>query len=472
MYILQMTIFCLFLLSSCKNDPYSENENTEIVGQTEQEIGISQEVRLFLRMQSVMKFVEGDEAAYEIYGMTPSGESNIEVFDLPTGAEFDPDKRQLKWNPDFSAGNTGDSNVTYRRYPIRVQLRDVQDNLNFLEKKAVLLVFNSPQDTIIETEQEAILKEGEEHRQKITVLDQGTFGDDMRLYAIDLPPGAYFDKSKKSEGIFYLKFTPGFNFTKKYYSNKDPLYKDINFTLNVIGEQGHITTKVVRWRVEDVSKVIHVSAPKSLRGIEMISFSALLMDLNGEVSPTLKVLNKPSDGTFDITKTLIDRKNMISSYSVSWKDIPPSLFGSKKELQFKACGHYARSALCNTFAVSIQLESSQKQMKRPIFHRSHWPLGGIKKYVLTSGIMKIPLSIYDPGAKREVEKVTIEVPSPNISISWKAGLLSLNATAVGIYQFNIRAETIYGIEGSESMVVEVIDLLEEAPGDSKEGVPE
>ena len=220
MYIFQMTIFCLFLFSACKNDPYSENVNTELVGQTEQEIGISQEFRLFLRMQPVMKFVEGDETAYEIEGMTPSGESNIEVFDLPTGAEFDADKRQLKWNPDFSAGDSGDSNVIYRRYPIRVQLRDVHDNLNFLEKKVVLLVFDSPQDAIIETEQEATLKEGEEHRQKVIVLDQDAFGDDMRLYALDLPPGAYLEKSKYSEGVFHLKFTPRFNFTTKYYSSK------------------------------------------------------------------------------------------------------------------------------------------------------------------------------------------------------------------------------------------------------------
>ena len=470
MYILKMTIFCLFLFSACKNDPYSENKNTEIIGQTEKEIGLSQEVRLFLRVQLVMKFVEGDEIAYEIDGMTPSGESSIEVFDLPTGAEFDPDKRQLKWNPDFSAGNSGDPNVIYRRYPIRIQLRDVHDNLNFLEKKAVLLVFNSPQDAIIETEQEAILKEGEEHRQKITVLRQGAFGDDVQLYALDLPPGAYLDQSR--EGVFYLKFTPGFNFTIKYYTSKIPLYKDINFTLNVIGEQGHITTKVVRWRVEDVSKAVYVSAPKSLRGTEMVFFSALLMDINGEILPTLKILNKPSEGTFDIAKTHSDKENMTSLYSISWKDIPPSLFGSKKELRFKACGRYSRTAQCNTFSVSIQFESSRKQMKRPIFYRSRWPLGSIKKHVLNSGPMRIPLSIRDPGVWGEVEKVTIEVSSPNISVSWKAGTLSLSATAVGIYQFNIRAKTIYNIEGSESMVVEVVGLPEETPGDSEEGVPE
>ena len=220
------------------------------------------------------------------------------------------------------------------------------------------------------------------------------------------------------------------------------------------------------------AKVVYVSAPKSLSGIEMISFSAFLMDFNGEALPTLKILNEPSDGTFNFKRTLADRKNMISSYSILWKDIPLSLLGSKKELQFKACGPYYRAAQCNTFSVSIRFELSQKQMKRPIFYRSHWPLGSIKKYVLTSGSMKIPLSIYDLGAKREVEKVTIEVSSPNISVSWKAGMLSLNATAVGIYQFNIRAETIYGIEGNESMVVEVVDLPEETPSNGKEGVPE
>ena len=115
MYIFQMAIFCLFLLSACKNDPYSENKDIEFLGQTEQEIKASQGVSLFLRMQAVMQFVEGDEVTYEIEGMSPSGESNIEVFDLPSGAEFDFDKGQLKWKPDFSAGDSGDNNIIYRR---------------------------------------------------------------------------------------------------------------------------------------------------------------------------------------------------------------------------------------------------------------------------------------------------------------------------------------------------------------------
>ena len=475
MYVFQMMIFYLFLFSACKNDPYSENADIELIGQTEQEIRVSQEVSLFLRMQSVMQFVEGNETAYEIEGVTPSGDSNIEVFDLPTGAEFDPDKRQLKWNPDFSAGNTGDSDVIYRRYPIRIQLRDVHDNLNFLEKKAVLLVFNSPQDSIIETEQETILKEGEKHRQKITVLDQDTFYSDIQLYALDLPSGAYLEKSKKLEGVFYLNFTPRFNLVTQRFRWSKNLHKDISLTLNVIGKQGHITTKVIHWRVEDVSKIIDVSAPKSLKGIEMISFSVLLRDINGETPPTLTILNKPRDGTFRIKRSIFDKTNTISSYSILWEEVPPSLLGSKKELQFKACGPYYRPNVCNTFSVSIQFES--KQMKKPIFYRSRdWPLGSIKKYVLSSSSMQVPLSIYDPETKRQVEKVTIEVSSPNISVNWKSGKLLLSATAVGIYQFNIRAETIYGIEGSESMVVEVVDevvdLVKKNSSDSEEGGPE
>ena len=163
---------------------------------------------------------------------------------------------------------------------------------------------------------------------------------------------------------------------------------------------------------------------------------------------------------------------MISSYRIVWEDIPLSLLDSKKELQFKACGAYYRPSGCNTFSVSVQFES--KQMKRPIFYRVNWPLGSIKKYVLSSGSMEIPLSIYDPETKRGVEKVTVEVSSPNISVYWKSGKLLLTATAVGIYQFNIRAETIYGIEGSESMVVEVVDvdLVEKTSSDSEEGVSE
>ena len=181
-------------------------------------------------------------------------------------------------------------------YPIRVQLRDVYDNLNFLEKKAVLLVFNSPTDSIIETDEEAVLKEGEKYRQKITVLDQDTSSDDIQLYSSDLPSGAYLEKSNVSGGIFYLNFTPRFDFVLTSWSHssmKKNLYKDINLTLNVIGKQGHITTKVIRWRVEDVNNVIYVSAPKSLEGMEMISFRAFLRDINGEAPPTLKILNRP-----------------------------------------------------------------------------------------------------------------------------------------------------------------------------------
>ena len=476
MRIFQMTtFFCLLLISACKNDPYPEGVDFAPVGEIERKIKKSQKASLFLQMQSVMQFVEGGEAVYEIKGVTPSGESFITVLDLPQGADFDPDTGQLRWNPDFTAGDSADINAIYREYPIKVQLSTLQDDLNFLERNAVLLVFNTPKDTLIDTEETQSLDEGEKYTQEITISSQDSSYYRGSLYSTGLPTGAVLEKSKKTNGVYNIRFTPKLNFvTRNNYDGyekgegQNKWYRDIRFFLHAVGDQGHITTKIIRWRVWDQNRVISIFAPKKVRARDSLHFNIFANDPNGEYRPSLSIINGPSFGQLRVVQENDNDGTSTAVYfHISWEDIPLSYMdGPPKELKFKACGSYTRPNACHSFSVLVHFEVAEA--KGPVFSREHWPLGSIRQYELRSPPFEIPFSIYDPeNINRAIKEVTIEVSSPHISVSWKSGKLLLSATEAGIYQFNVRAKTFHGVEGSESMIVEVINPVEETSSEEE-----
>lgn len=464
------TFFCLLLISACENDPYPKEVDFEPVGESERRIKKSQKASLFLQMQSVMQFVEGEERVYEIKGVTPSGGPSIAVFDLPQGADFDPDTGQLRWNPDFTAGDSADINAIYREYPIKVQLNSLEDDLNFLERTAVLLVFNTPQDVLIEYKGEENLNEGIKYTQKIEVSNQDSSYYRGDLYSIGLPQGVTLKKSKSVNGVFSLSFTPKFNFvTTINYDGKEKgkdkktnkLYRDIHFSLHAVGNQGHVTTKIIHWRVWDKNKVVKVFTPTEVKASDSLRFSILIHDPNEEYEPRLSILNKPSVGKFNIKKEYDTHqgKLKIRVYHIIWQDIPLSYIGLQKELKFKACGHYNRSGSCHEFSISAHFEIAKT--RGPKFNRLYWPLGSIKKYELHSPPLQVFFPIRDPDTGKSIKEIVVEVSSPNISVNWKWGKLLLSATEAGIYQFNVKAKTFYGVEGSESMMVEVINPVEE-----------
>ena len=339
---------------SCENNPYPTDAIFEPVGQKVE--GIRQEPLLFLYIPSIMRFIEGEEGVYKVDGTSPSGEMSIEAFNLPGEANFDTDTGELKWTPSFTdADNPLEPGVNYREYKVSFQLSDKEDTTYFLEKDVLMIVFDSTNDQEVEIEVSgnAKFKEGVLYNQHVKInnnKDSGT-SSIAALYSNNLPSGATIHE--ESRGSRYrISFRPEADFVtvedKKNIQGR--WYKDINFDLQAVDLRGNVTTTVVKWRVFDVNEGIEVFYPKSMTVDKEVFFPVVAVDRNGESAPTLRV---DDTGPYIVKKIFYNyiTKDKWSYFSVFWKNIPPSLLGTTKTLNFKSCTNVYRS--CQNFSVDV-----------------------------------------------------------------------------------------------------------------------
>ena len=352
------TISFLIMGISCKNNPYPTDAIFEpIVKKVEKS---QQPPLLFLHAPAVMRFVEGEEGVYEVKGITPSGKALIEASNLPGDATFDSDTNELRWTPGSHDGSSSlYDNTNYSEYTVSFQLYDAEDSLYFMEKKVSLIVFDKPQDVAIETDKSSVLYEEKEHSQNVTFRYQdGTDAVVTNFYSKNLPAGASIREVKKGKK-YRLVFKPEI-FEVTPYSRKDNegnYYKDINFEVQAIGFNGNVFTEVVNWRIYDKKKPIEIFAPRAIKTNGDVFFTVILVDRNGETSPTLDVRQnrRGRRSPFTIKKTIFskygDKGEKWSYYSVYWENVPRNKLGTIYELKLESCAH--RSRRCRTFSVNI-----------------------------------------------------------------------------------------------------------------------
>ena len=354
------TISFLITGISCKNNPYPTDAMFEpIVKKVEKS---QQDPLLFLHVPAIMRFTEGEENAYQVKGITPSGKTLIEVSNLPSGAIFDPDTNELRWTPGFAQGSASPyDNSNYSEYLIGVQLYDAENSLYFVEKEVSLIVFDKPQDLVIETDKSSVLYEEKEHSQYVTFAHQdGSNAVVTNFYSNNLPEGAEIRELKDGKR-YRLIFKPRADVVTPY-SGKDSegnYYADYNFEIQAMGFNGAVFTKVINWRVYDKKKPIEIFAPRTIKATGEVFFTVILVDRNGEMNPSLDVYQERG-GTrspFTIKKTIFskygDRGEKWSYYSIHWRNIPEDKLGTIYELKLESCAHRLRN--CRTFSIDIDL---------------------------------------------------------------------------------------------------------------------
>ena len=190
--------------------------------------------------------------------------------------------------------------------------------------------------------------------------------------------------------------------------------------------------------------------------VKQTSFIISLTDINVEKIPRLSVLNRPTDGKFWLKTINLDRTIAKSiQYEIRWENIGASRIGTEQILDFKACAHATRTMACKTF--SVALDFVERDIALPRFDRSDWPLGTIKRHKVGTFPLKVPFTVSDPTTGEIIDDFDIEVSHVALNVYWTSGKLFVGSLTPGIYQFNIRARTKQGIEGVESMVVEIFE---------------
>ena len=444
---------------SCKNDPYPEKVKFESLQQSKQRTQkVLQKKTMFILAQPFMQFVEGEEGRYKIDGIVPSGSPTIDFVGLPEGASFDFDTRELVWTPDFSVvSRKKDVNTAYREYSVRIQMNDEMNKLIFVEKKIVLVVFDSTRETLIWTDRRGDLTEEKLYTQDIEILSEDFPGMDFEVFSPDAPKGTSL--KKKEAGKYELRFRPASDFTRVFDSkNSEGYYRDINFRIHAVDPQGKRATKVVHWRVWDKNKVVRVSAPSRLQGTDRLVFAVALIDLNGEYRPELKIESgsNPDYGDFYIrhSSPFLSKHLFFAQYEIVWENIPRSKIGTEEVLDFKACGHLNRIDSCQTFSVAVEFKI--KKQTPPRFNRSAWPLGVIKQYTVGKAPLNVFFPILDNKKRSSQDRVEIEVSDPSLQVEWKFSRLRVTGSVAGLYQFNVKAINSEGLESVESMMVEIV----------------
>ncbi len=460
-------LICLMVITACKNNPYPEGVTFEPVDGSDEEV-VRQEPTLFLRAQNLMQFVEGEEAVYEIKGFSQSGATQIELFGLPRGAEFDSEMGELKWTPDFfAANNPQDTEVFHRTYPLHVRIFDEVNRRIFLEREVTLLVFDSARDMLIWTDAEAELSEGQFFSQDVEVLDEDYPGSEINLYSPDLPKGATLERiASDSAASFRITFTAPADFAKYGgSSDADGYYRDINFRIQAIGPRQHVSTKVIQWRIRDMEQKIRVATPSEVRGDDRVNFTVHLADENFETVPQMEIVHQPEQGSFVLQRIQENQTRKTSVYEVVWSEILPSMQGKQETLHFRACSHEDRPNACQEFNVQVLLDGVVHPS--PKFTRSSWPLGVLKTAVVGE-VIEEKIQIQDPEVRSPVKDLDIEVSNPALTVAWdrSTSRLQVGSTAVGVFQFNLRARTAYGVEGLESMMVEFLAPTPTEPSSS------
>ena len=364
----QWVLISLFLtvLVSCKNDPYPVNTTFELVGKKVEKT--RQDNLLFLYVTNekggavnTMRFVEGEETIYKIEGSSPSGAASIEISSLPNGVDWNPDTGELKWTPSYSdADHPADYRSTFREYKLNIQLYDGADSSYFSEKEIPMIVFDTAQGVVIETDSNAEFREESSHSQYIDLsYEDGNRATVTTIHSNDIPEGATIHEITRGRK-YRISFRPEPYFVTTY-DTKDSdgrYYKDVSFDIQAIDSRGNVTTKIVNWRVYDKIKPIDVFYPKKINVDGDVFFTVVVVDRNGEEPPSLAADPKPtfSSRLFYITRKIFSsyytkEGEKWSFFSVYWKDVPPHKLGKTHNLKFKSCANFRRD--CRRFSVDI-----------------------------------------------------------------------------------------------------------------------
>ena len=444
-----LLVFLLGGAAGCKSNPYPGDVNFEPVVEAEPYVAPT-EPDMFMRYEAVMQFIEGEEAIYKIEGVVASGNGRLEITGLPAGAMFDEEEGEIRWTPDFLAANDPeDVTVISKEYKLTLNLYD-NESITYISRPASIIVFDVSRDMLIWTASDSILREGRNHTQNIRVADEDFPGELIELYSPDLPQDV--ELSRTGPTGFRLRFRPGYGFASRTGSNAQNFYRDINFRLQAVGPRGHVTHKVVRWRVHDTrQRALILASSRMTAHTPELRFFVTVQDPNQERFPDLRLVRNPAEGRVRVNRTATNGVEAI--YEIHWSNIPANRLGTTQNFQLRACRDRRIAATCSEKQVRVTIR--EQAIRPPVINRSSWPLGTILEKEVDTDLV-VPMRIIDPDTNQSVEQVEIESSSRDLEARWVNGRLTVRSATVGLYQFNVKAFTAMGAAAQESMIVRIV----------------
>lgn len=440
----------------CSNNPYPSSKDAQF-SKTRPEVQ-----RIFpalsLQVPSLMEFNEGEAGEFPIIANAGRSMGVVTVTDLPGTATFDPETRKISWTPTFFDGNDPNNpDADSRSYPVTVRLFSESDANAVIERQIVLLVRNVKRPMVLFTTSTGELQETVPYQQEVILSTQEVMAEQVGLYSQDLPRGASIQRDPANASRFVIRWTPDLNVV----SASDPSdanghFKLIQINLQGIAPRGQVVTKAITWRVRDKRQPVLFTAPTQIVGMSGASFTIAATNTNLDGPPTIQLMAQPSLGTVALGQIQSPSGSHTTIATVNWTDVPAQLLGTEQTLNFQACPPSslgAGSGACVSHTVKIRF--TVESHPAPVFDRALWPFGE-KKQVVVGNTATVALSVREAQGTAAIERVQIEQSNNNCEITWANGQLTIKGVTPGLTQFNIVAQSGFGVVQRESFVVEVV----------------
>lgn len=403
-------------------------------------------------------FKEGKETAVTLRAVVPGpGKPVVTIEKLPEGAVFNAENLTLTWTPDFSAGNVAnDPMAKVNIYPVVVWVRSSEDEVQAVRKSMNLVVYDRPRAINVISEETFEVTESQSGSLEFTVENEDYAKGPFDISLGDFPPN-----------VVLVKLTD-----KKYRIDLAPDYQHVNvrqhtscynwkgacreYQSRIVASNpaGHKVEKKVKIKVIDKRIAPKAVAVEELEQGLDVNFQVGGYDLNSEVSPSIELLSR----TPEVGKFKIDNVQDDASYStvarVSWTDLPPSMNGTQTTFGFKVCALNESGNRNNCSTKTVKVTVKIQERLGPLINRSSWTIGEMK-YLNFRQSADYKVDVIDAHDRRLRPVVEIFPESMRQFVSWRNGLLSVNFSKAGIFQFNLVATSQYGVKSIEGFVVEV-----------------
>ncbi len=451
--------------TNANDNPYPETASDDRIREEEREPAKDPADALSMIVNGEYEFSEGIYQEIKIKAEVPSPwQVDMEVEGLPAGATFDKESLTIGWKPGYFDGNEiGNPSVTVQIYPITVWLRSTDPNSEVRTANVSLIVHDSPLSLDIDGSDSVTVKEGEELSYRFRIENDDYPQGPFSVNLVDFPGNVKVEAVANTTNEFRLTFIPDYQHVNiegasrcggDWSSKKCLTY---NGKIRVINPANHMNEKDLELNVEDVRLDTKIVTPAAtVQGLDT-SFQVAAYDLNGETTPTIKLVSdEPDYGVFK-TNIVKDEETNSSVLSVSWSDIPPSYNGQTFSFKFMACSYDSDKNYNNCTNGSNKVTIQVKDRKAPIITRTSWPAGEIK-YLNWSERKQFSIQIKDgDNTNLDVSKVEIVPEYYKRYANYKNGILSVDFGDTGIHQFSIIATSEYNVSSAESFVVEVFE---------------
>ncbi|MBT7608432.1 MAG: hypothetical protein HN576_01670 [Bacteriovoracaceae bacterium] len=447
----------MLIITACKSNPYPQDGGVIVNGKQPNQRPTAPAYSI--DVLPTLVFREGMTNNYRVNYFVPTGNPIIKFGGLPDGMIFDEIEKKLIWTPSYTAANDAQvPSVKVRRFPVVAWLRSDLDTRTFIKKEFVVEVNDTPRlfktTNIIGPK---TITEGQTHSFEFDFSNEDFPAGPFTVATKYLPQSLNVNIENNTK--VSVNFVANSNFVTvddscSYYSCKKKFEDGI---ILITAPDGRILEVPYDFTVNDKRLLpVFVNPTTITQGLD-VNFIVSSYDKNGEIEPRVTLQNAPRAGSVAFEKVTANKSNLFQTHmKLTWKDIPADRRGTSFTFRFRSCVYDHRRNMNECENQNVEVNIEEQNHKAPVLVRSNWPLGQIE-YLKVNKQFTATVDVRDgDDNSRSVTNVVIEPKEMQKLVSFKYKNLVVKAYKPGLYQFNLRATSIYGIESVESFVFEVL----------------